>query len=288
MWHFCYSQNNIWCISLLLLLLSVVIGPMLQGVVAFSSQGDRIALTQIEQMIDGKYVILGHYDTQADNLTWTGLEHWQDNKVIISTEFIMGALIHRKIVSYATLNFEFVMWIFGFRMCGTCVSSHRIASTNFHFWAFTSLTIIFHANSNLCRKFYQIYLKSMYTHSHIFQFCNIFPIMRLLKIQSFKLQCCVWIWPFNDVQIAYIWRCAGGIGEIELKWQCVLWLQIPQDRTIVRRVLRTVSLSLFVCMSTVSGCGIFVAIALIVFNIWNNHRRWVFSHHSYARKHTLC
>lgn len=48
---------------------------------AFSSQGDRIALTQIEQMIDGKYVILGHYDTQADNLTWTGLEKWHDNKV---------------------------------------------------------------------------------------------------------------------------------------------------------------------------------------------------------------
>lgn len=54
----------------------------LQGVVAFSSQGDRIALTQIEQMIDGKYVILGHYDTQADNLTWTGMEKWHDNKVI--------------------------------------------------------------------------------------------------------------------------------------------------------------------------------------------------------------
>lgn len=54
----------------------------MQGVVAFSSQGDRIALTQIEQMIDGKYVILGHYDTQADNLTWTGMEKWHDNKVI--------------------------------------------------------------------------------------------------------------------------------------------------------------------------------------------------------------
>lgn len=49
---------------------------------AFSSQGDRIALTQIEQMIDGKYVLLGHYDIQADNLTWTGLEKWHGNKVI--------------------------------------------------------------------------------------------------------------------------------------------------------------------------------------------------------------
>ncbi|XP_055294979.1 gamma-aminobutyric acid type B receptor subunit 1 isoform X2 [Sitodiplosis mosellana] len=104
------------------------------GVVAFSSQGDRIALTQIEQMIDGKYVILGHYDVQADNLSWTGLEKWQGNKT-------------------------------------------------------------------------------------------------------------------------------------------------PQDRTIIRRVLRTVSLSLFVCMSTISGCGILVAIALIVFNIWNNHRRVIQQSH---------
>lgn len=53
-------------------------------------------------------------------------------------------------------------------------------------------------------------------------------------------------------------------------------IQVPQDRTIVTRVLRTVSLPLFVCMSTISSCGILVAIALIVFNIWNNHRRYVY------------
>lgn len=52
-----------------------------KGVVAFSSQGDRIALTQIEQMIDGKYVILGYYNKEADNLSWTGQEKWHDNKV---------------------------------------------------------------------------------------------------------------------------------------------------------------------------------------------------------------
>lgn len=49
--------------------------------------------------------------------------------------------------------------------------------------------------------------------------------------------------------------------------------QVPQDRTIIKRVLRTVSLPLFVCMGTISSCGILVAIALIVFNIWNSHRR---------------
>ncbi|XP_031622925.1 gamma-aminobutyric acid type B receptor subunit 1 isoform X2 [Contarinia nasturtii] len=104
------------------------------GLVAFNTQGDRIAITQIEQMIDGKYRVLGHFDIQADNLTWTGLEEWQDDK-------------------------------------------------------------------------------------------------------------------------------------------------IPQDRTIIRRVLRTVSLTLFVCMSTISGCGILVAIALIVFNIFNSHRRVIQQSH---------
>lgn len=43
---------------------------------AFSSQGDRIALTQIEQMIDGSYVKLGYYNTEADNLTWLNREKW--------------------------------------------------------------------------------------------------------------------------------------------------------------------------------------------------------------------
>ena len=52
-----------------------------QGVVAFSSQGDRIALTQIEQMIDGQYYKLGYYDTQADNLTWFDKEKWDGEKV---------------------------------------------------------------------------------------------------------------------------------------------------------------------------------------------------------------
>lgn len=47
-----------------------------QGLVAFSSQGDRIALTQIEQLTDNHYVKLGYYDTQADNLTWLDRERW--------------------------------------------------------------------------------------------------------------------------------------------------------------------------------------------------------------------
>lgn len=52
-----------------------------QGMVAFSSQGDRIALTQIEQMINGQYTKLGYYDTQADKLNWSNKEQWLGNKV---------------------------------------------------------------------------------------------------------------------------------------------------------------------------------------------------------------
>lgn len=55
---------------------------------AFSSQGDRIALTQVEQMIDGKYTKLGYYDTQADNLTWMNREQWATSKVSGRETFI--------------------------------------------------------------------------------------------------------------------------------------------------------------------------------------------------------
>ncbi|XP_050520335.1 gamma-aminobutyric acid type B receptor subunit 1-like isoform X1 [Daktulosphaira vitifoliae] len=53
----------------------------ISGRVAFSSQGDRIALTQIEQVIDGKYVKLGYYDVQSDNLTWFEKERWIGGKI---------------------------------------------------------------------------------------------------------------------------------------------------------------------------------------------------------------
>lgn len=60
----------------------------LQGEVAFSSEGDRIALTQIEQVINGKYVVLGYYNTQADNLTWFDREVWRSKRYERLTEVI--------------------------------------------------------------------------------------------------------------------------------------------------------------------------------------------------------
>ncbi|CAG0888622.1 unnamed protein product [Cyprideis torosa] len=49
------------------------------GSLQFSS-GDRISWTKIEQMTDGKYHILGYYDTHSDNLTWHGTVKWVGGK----------------------------------------------------------------------------------------------------------------------------------------------------------------------------------------------------------------
>jgi len=77
-------QAGDFCLQMLLLNIVIPLGffisykciSLFQGRVAFSSQGDRIALTQIEQMINGTYVKLGYYDTQSDNLTWLNKEKW--------------------------------------------------------------------------------------------------------------------------------------------------------------------------------------------------------------------
>ncbi|XP_076455259.1 gamma-aminobutyric acid type B receptor subunit 1-like [Babylonia areolata] len=52
----------------------------ISGNVAFSSQGDRIAWTQIEQMRNGTYHKLGFYDYVADNLTWFEADKWIGGK----------------------------------------------------------------------------------------------------------------------------------------------------------------------------------------------------------------
>src|SRR4051794_20262304 len=47
------------------------------GQVMFSDQGDRIARTQIEQMQDGKYQVLGYYDTSSKTLEWHNKERFE-------------------------------------------------------------------------------------------------------------------------------------------------------------------------------------------------------------------
>uniref|UniRef100_A0A0K0D8N1 Lipoprotein n=1 Tax=Angiostrongylus cantonensis TaxID=6313 RepID=A0A0K0D8N1_ANGCA len=46
----------------------------------FSDSGDRIARTQIEQMQNGKYVVMGFYDTTTQELEWYGKEKWYSSK----------------------------------------------------------------------------------------------------------------------------------------------------------------------------------------------------------------
>ncbi|KAG8237225.1 hypothetical protein J437_LFUL013726, partial [Ladona fulva] len=83
------------------------------GHVAFSSQGDRIALTQIEQVIDGKYVLLGYYDTQSDNLTWFNRERWSGGKVPQDRTIVREVLRTVSLglfVSMCTISFVGIAW----------------------------------------------------------------------------------------------------------------------------------------------------------------------------------
>ncbi|KAF7626021.1 G_PROTEIN_RECEP_F3_4 domain-containing protein [Meloidogyne graminicola] len=50
------------------------------GQVMFSDLGDRIARTQIEQMQDGKYVLLGYYDSSTQTLEWKNKEKFIGKK----------------------------------------------------------------------------------------------------------------------------------------------------------------------------------------------------------------
>lgn len=56
----------------------------LQGKVAFSSQGDRIAKTQVEQVVNGSYIILGYHNTENNtfNKDWRDAE-WISKSVTI-------------------------------------------------------------------------------------------------------------------------------------------------------------------------------------------------------------
>lgn len=74
------------------------------GLVAFSERGDRIALTQVEQMIEGKYNLLGYYDTQTDNLTWLEQEQWVGGKPPPDHTVIVEQLIVVSTSFFITLN----------------------------------------------------------------------------------------------------------------------------------------------------------------------------------------
>ena len=88
---------------------------MHQGTVAFSSKGDRIAWTLIEQMINGTYHKVGYYDTQTDNLTWLAPARWINGKVPQDRTIIIGNLI------------SFFLFFF-FHFCGSFADKLRTVS----------------------------------------------------------------------------------------------------------------------------------------------------------------
>lgn len=64
--------------------------------------------------------------------------------------------------------------------------------------------------------------------------------------------------------------------------------KIPQDRTVIRRVLRTLSIPLLICMWVITTIGILVAVSLIVFNVLNHHRRYVYRYALIVHALSVC
>ncbi|KAA0201470.1 hypothetical protein HAZT_HAZT003674, partial [Hyalella azteca] len=144
------------------------------GPVAFKTDGSRVAWTQVEQLIRGKYEVLGYYDGQTDNLTWFEVERWE------------GDIMCPK-------NIEVNYYV-------SKVTSHR----NFK------------------------------------------------MITSCKI---------------------GG--------------KVPQDRTIIKSELRTISLGLFIAMSCISAFGILVSLFLLLFSCLYSHRRMMRMSHPACNNVTL-
>ncbi|CAG0886915.1 unnamed protein product [Darwinula stevensoni] len=92
----------------------------ISGKVAFSAKGDRIAWTQVEQLINGTYVLLGEYDTPNDNLIWFDKEKWIGGKpppdqIIVRKELktvSLGLLITVSIVSLLGILAAITLMVF--------------------------------------------------------------------------------------------------------------------------------------------------------------------------------
>lgn len=80
----------------------------ISGEVAFSDIGDRIAWTQIEQLTDGNYTVIGYYDTRTNNLSlddskivWPRGEHPRDRTIIME---LIQYLSLPYMVSFCTIS----------------------------------------------------------------------------------------------------------------------------------------------------------------------------------------
>ncbi|KAG1682630.1 Gamma-aminobutyric acid type B receptor subunit 1 [Nymphon striatum] len=73
------------------------------GHVRFSEKGDRIAWTQIEQMIDGNYNKLGMFDTHIGNFTWNNNEKFPGGKPPKDRTLIVGVYRYISLTLFAIL-----------------------------------------------------------------------------------------------------------------------------------------------------------------------------------------
>ncbi|XP_035222083.1 gamma-aminobutyric acid type B receptor subunit 1-like isoform X2 [Stegodyphus dumicola] len=98
------------------------------GWVAFSSKGDRIAWTQVEQMTDGNYSLLGYYDTQTDNLTWLRKEKWADDRPPPDRTIIVKVLRTVSLslfISMTTVSSLGIVWAIGLLVFNTIFRHSR-------------------------------------------------------------------------------------------------------------------------------------------------------------------
>uniref|UniRef100_A0A061QLL2 Gamma-aminobutyric acid type B receptor subunit 2 n=1 Tax=Cupiennius salei TaxID=6928 RepID=A0A061QLL2_CUPSA len=98
------------------------------GYVAFSSKGDRIAWTQVEQMIDGNYTLLGYFDTQTNNLTWFKKEKWADGRPPPDRTIIVQVLRTVTLslfISMTTVSCMGIVWAIGLLIFNTIFRHSR-------------------------------------------------------------------------------------------------------------------------------------------------------------------
>ncbi|PAV55663.1 hypothetical protein WR25_01521 isoform A [Diploscapter pachys] len=81
------------------------------GQVMFSDSGDRIAKTQIEQMQDGKYVLMGYYDSNKQELEWFDKEKWftergppPDSTIIKKNLITVSRLLYYSVSLFALIG----------------------------------------------------------------------------------------------------------------------------------------------------------------------------------------
>ncbi|KAJ8300573.1 hypothetical protein KUTeg_022092 [Tegillarca granosa] len=109
------------------------------GNVAFSSQGDRITWTQIEQMINGTYVKLGYYDDATDNLTWIREEKWiggappPDHTLMVPFPRVISLGLFFAMCSFAALGISLGIFCIGFNFVNRrrrCISHSQPGINN--------------------------------------------------------------------------------------------------------------------------------------------------------------